>query len=113
VLRRRFPEHERQTPMGKKRHATERSEQRFTYTRRKVKFVWEGGAYIELFFGSGGPGDVPFEVINVWDCEHNKSALERDRGAFVAECEAWLEATPPEEIDNYRYHHRQYMRSRQ
>lgn len=96
---------ERGHVVAKQRHTQVRSEERFTYSRRAVKFVWEGGEYIDIYFSGGKHTGTPFEVINVWDYETNTPRIERSRGAFVDECEEWLEVTTPAEINHYRAHH--------
>lgn len=51
-----------------------------------LKFVWYGGAYIEICWARG----AAFDVINVWDYAQGEPTIERTRAAMVARVDEWI-----------------------
>lgn len=57
---------------------------KFEYTVNNVRFVWEGGAYIEMFIEDAfGLRSTPFDVINVWDYYWGWAKIPKEIGAFI------------------------------
>jgi hypothetical protein len=57
---------------------------KFEYIVNDVRFVWEGGAYIEMFINDKFDLDsTPFDVINVWDYEWDWAKIPKEIGAFI------------------------------
>lgn len=52
----------------------------FEYLRDGLRYVWHGGAYIEVFEESA---TVPHGVFNVWDYEKDEPKIERSMRGLV------------------------------
>lgn len=53
-----------------------------------LTFVYEGGAYIEIF---GEGWDSAFDVVNVWDYANGKASIEYTVEAVEAKVKEYLE----------------------
>jgi hypothetical protein len=77
----------------------------------RITAVWQGGAYVDLYWGSDKSGRAPFDVINVWDYRAGKVEEHMSQwGALTRELEEWYEslgetaADRRAELSNYYAH---------
>jgi hypothetical protein len=74
---------------------------RTTPSTTQLEFRWKGGPYIEIFWGGGEPprnvdvhhetrGQVPFNVIGVYDYAKGKVEIE-DAAGVESRADEWLE----------------------
>jgi hypothetical protein len=79
----------------------ERTVIRRTVAGYELKFVWYGGAYIDICWADSGDS---FDVINVWDYAKDEPTIERTRAAMAAAVDEWInEPEASHEHDLYEY----------
>lgn len=53
----------------------------------RIRAVWEGGAYVHLYPEGS---DSPTQIVNVWDYQNDKPAIERNANAMARRVREWL-----------------------